>query len=59
MPTKADRSQSFLGHVSGSLLANPLAPKRTRRRHPKMLPEGARDHLLKVVSSVRDRLVVD
>jgi hypothetical protein len=26
--------------------ANPLAPKRVRRRHPKMAPEGAKDTLL-------------
>jgi site-specific recombinase XerC len=38
--------------------ANPLAPKGPRRRHPKMLPEVARERLLAVVNSARDRLVV-
>ena len=38
--------------------ANPLAPKGPHRRHPKMLPDGARDSLLDVVSSARDRLAV-
>ncbi|NBE51991.1 tyrosine-type recombinase/integrase [Streptomyces boluensis] len=59
MPTKADRSRSFLGHVSHSMPSNPLAPTRTRRRHPKMLPDGARGRLLKVVNAIRDRMVVD
>ena len=38
--------------------ANPLAPQGPRRRHPKMLPDGAREKLLETVSSARDRLVV-
>ena len=38
--------------------ANPLAPQGPRRRHPKMLPDGARDKLLEAVHSARDRLVV-
>ena len=38
--------------------ANPLAPKGPHRRHPKMLPDGARDELLAVVNSARDRLAV-
>jgi integrase len=58
LPTRADRNRSLLGHVTAGLPANPLAPRRVRRRHPKMLPEGARDRLLGVVTSARDRLVV-
>ncbi|MGW2090263.1 tyrosine-type recombinase/integrase [Streptomyces sp. NPDC001880] len=59
LPTKADRSRSLLGHVTRSMSANPLAPTRTRRRHPKMLPDGARGELHQVVSSLRDHLVLD
>lgn len=58
LPTRADRRRSFLGHVAQSLPANPLAPKGPRRRHPKMLPEGARERLLATVNLARDRLVV-
>ncbi|MGD0247117.1 MAG: tyrosine-type recombinase/integrase [Streptosporangiaceae bacterium] len=58
LPTRADRSRSFLGHVKTEMPANPLAPKGPHRRHPKMLPDGARDGLLVVVSSARDRMTV-
>lgn len=58
LPSRADRRRSFLGHVSSSLPANPLAPSGRRRRHPKMLPEGARETLLAAVNCARDRLVV-
>jgi integrase len=58
MPTKADRSRAFLGHVVRAMDANPLAPKLHRRRHPKMLPDGARDYLLEEAGSERDRLTV-
>ncbi|MGH3406162.1 MAG: tyrosine-type recombinase/integrase [Streptosporangiaceae bacterium] len=58
LPTRADRNRALLGHVSASLPSNPLAPRRIRRRHPKMLPEGAGDLLLETVTSARDRLVV-
>ncbi|WP_232109733.1 tyrosine-type recombinase/integrase [Streptomyces buecherae] len=58
MPTKSDRQRSLLGHVKRDMPSNPLAPKSTRRRHPKMLPEGAREVLLDEVNSARDRLVV-
>lgn len=41
LPTKVDRDRALLGHVKKSMPTNPLAPARpTRRRHPKMLPEG-------------------
>jgi len=42
LPSRADRRRSFLGHVTTSMPANPLAPQGPRRRHPKMLPDGAR-----------------
>ncbi|MGH8275391.1 MAG: tyrosine-type recombinase/integrase [Steroidobacteraceae bacterium] len=58
LPSRADRRRSFLGHVSSGLPANPLAPPGRHRRHPKMLPEGARETLLTTVNSARDRLVV-
>jgi integrase len=58
LPTQADRRRAFLGHVTRELPANPLAPLPARRRHLKMLPEGARDKLLGVVSTARDALVV-
>jgi integrase len=47
-----------LGHLSRELPANPLAPRRVRRRHPKMLPDGARDLLGQAVMTARDRLVL-
>lgn len=58
LPSKADRNRSLLGHVTPWLPANPLAPHRGRRRHPKMPVEGARDRLLEVVATARDRMVV-
>jgi exonuclease SbcD len=58
LPTQADRRRAFLGHLSRELPANPLAPPAARRRHPKMLPEGARDKLLGAASTARDRLVI-
>ncbi|MGW3817670.1 hypothetical protein [Streptomyces sp. NPDC005046] len=43
LPDQEDRDRALLGHVTSSMPANPLAPKGgTRRRHPKMLPDGAR-----------------
>lgn len=58
LPTRADRERSMLGHITTRMPANPLAPKSVRRRHPKMLPERARERLLDVVGTARDRLVV-
>lgn len=58
LPSRADRRRRLLGHTTGSLPSNPLAPKQVRRRHPKMVPDGARDKLLEVVAFARDRLVV-
>jgi hypothetical protein len=56
--SRVDRRRAFLGHVKSAMPANPLAPKGPHRRHPKMLPEGAREKLLRAVTSARDRLVV-
>jgi integrase len=58
LPSRADRRRSFLGHVKTSMPANPLAPRGPHRRHPKMLPDGAREKLLAEVNSARDALVV-
>ena len=58
LPSRADRRRRFLGHTTTTLPANPLAPHGPRRRHPKMLPDGAKDRLLETVRSARDRLVV-
>ncbi|MFI7356430.1 tyrosine-type recombinase/integrase [Streptomyces avidinii] len=59
LPTTADRMRTFLGHTLTSMPANPLAPRKTvRRRHPKMLPEGAREGLPGTLPWARDRMVV-
>ncbi|MGW3690590.1 tyrosine-type recombinase/integrase [Streptomyces sp. NPDC005125] len=59
LPTQADRSRLLLGHVVTSMSANPLMRKRgSRRRHPKMLPDGARPELISVVNTARDQMVV-
>ncbi|MFJ8275639.1 integrase [Streptomyces sp. NPDC094154] len=58
LPTRADRRRAMLGHVLHSMPANPLAPAQQVRRHPKVLPEGARDLLLGTASCARDRMVV-
>lgn len=58
LPSRVDRQRAFLGHVKTAMPANPLAPRGRHRRHPKMLPDGAREKLLPVVNSARDRLVV-
>lgn len=59
LPTQADRNRALLGHVQTSVPANPLARKRgPRRRHPKMLPDGARPELVEVVNTARDEMVV-
>jgi integrase len=58
LPTRADRRRAMLGHVLHSMPANPLSPAERVRRHPKMLPEGARELLLGAASCARDRMVV-
>lgn len=59
LPTKVDKSRAFLGHVKKAMPANPLTPSRPpRRRHPKMLPDGAKPELLRAVNTARDEMVV-
>src|SRR5258706_52201 len=58
LPSRQDRRRAFLGHVTPVMPANPLAPRGPHRRHPKMLPDGARQKLLDAVGTARDRLVV-
>ncbi|AYN43304.1 integrase [Streptomyces dangxiongensis] len=59
LPTRVDRDRALLGHVKTSMTANPLAPKRPpRRRHPKMLPEGAKVDLRGVMNTARDEMVL-
>lgn len=59
LPTQRDRDRALLGHLKTSVAVNPLTPKRgRRRRHPKMLPDGARLELLEVVNTARDTMVV-
>jgi hypothetical protein len=42
MLCETDRDRAPLGHLVRDLPANPLAPIRIRRRHPKMLSDSAR-----------------
>ncbi|WP_067510562.1 tyrosine-type recombinase/integrase [Actinoplanes sp. TFC3] len=58
LPSRADRERALLGHLHQSMPANPLAPRRVRRRHPKLLPEGAKELLLAVAATARDRMVM-
>lgn len=58
LPNRADRARAMLGHLGREMPANPLAPNRVRRRHPKMAPEGARRQLSQVVHTARDRMVI-
>jgi len=59
LPTQRDTDRALLGHLKRSMDANPLAPNEVRRRHKKMLPDGAREALLPTVRSARDRVVVE
>jgi hypothetical protein len=59
LPSKADRGRMFLGHVARELPANPLRPApAVRRRHPKMLADGAREALTGDLRSPRDKMIV-
>ncbi|MGH8921202.1 MAG: hypothetical protein ACRD0H_23195 [Actinomycetes bacterium] len=58
LPTRADRNRALLGHAAARMPSNSLAPRRVLRRHPKMLPENARERLSEVVTSARDRMVI-
>lgn len=59
LPSRADRRRMFLGHVARELPANPLRPApAVRRRHPKMLADGARETLIGDLRSPRDKMIV-
>ena len=59
LPAKADRRRMFLGHVARDVPASPLRPARAvRRRHPKMLADGAREKLLDDLRSPRNKMIV-
>ncbi len=59
LPSRADRRRMFLGHVARELPANPLRPApAVRRRHPKMLADGARETLIGDLRSARDKMIV-
>jgi len=58
LPARADRDRALLGHLKQAMPANLLAPRQNVRRHPRMLPDDARQRLLEVVTTARDRLVV-
>ncbi|TKA11824.1 integrase [Actinacidiphila oryziradicis] len=59
LPTTVDRRRAFLGHTLQSMPANPLSPtKKVRRRHPKMLPDGAKQGLPTTLRWARDRMIV-
>ncbi|WP_240797399.1 tyrosine-type recombinase/integrase [Streptomyces sp. F001] len=59
LPTKADRRRMFLGHVAQEVPANPLRPtRRVRRRHPKMLADGARETLIGGLQWARNRMIM-
>ncbi|MCK9904543.1 integrase [Parafrankia colletiae] len=58
LPSKVDRNRSLLGHVTSTMPANPLAPVKGGRRHPKMLPDEGRGRLLRKATTARDRMIV-
>ncbi|WP_327031723.1 tyrosine-type recombinase/integrase [Micromonospora ureilytica] len=58
LPSKADRNRSLLGHLASTMPANPLAPRKGGRRHPKMLPDEGRGRLLRKATTARDRMIV-
>jgi integrase len=58
LPSKADRNRALLGHVTRDMPANPLVPRKVRRRHPKMAPEGTKDRVSETANTARDRMVV-
>jgi integrase len=59
LPTLADRRRAFVGHTIAEMPSNPLSPKRIlRQRHPKLPPENARNLLIEVASTARDKMVV-
>jgi integrase len=57
-PLGRDRDRSTLGHLTSSMPSNPLSGGPAPRRHPRLLPDGARDALLDSVRTARDRMIV-
>jgi integrase len=53
-----DRDRSALGHLVTSIASNPLTRGAPPRRHPRLLPDGARDAMLAAVRTARDRMIV-
>ncbi|MGO9789901.1 MAG: hypothetical protein ACLP8S_10535 [Solirubrobacteraceae bacterium] len=53
-----DRDRSVLGHLVTSVASNPLTRGAPPRRHPRLLPDGARDGMLAAVRTTRDRMIV-
>jgi integrase len=53
-----DRDRSVLGHLVTSVASNPLTRGAPPRRHPRLLPDGARDGMLAAVRTARDRMIV-
>lgn len=53
-----DRNRSALGHLMISVPSNPLMRGAPPRRHPRLLPDGARDAMLDAVRTARDRMIV-
>lgn len=58
LATGRDRDRSTLGHLMTSVPSNPLIRGAPPRRHPRMLPDGARDAMLDAVRTARDRMIV-
>ena len=53
-----DRERVALGHLMNSVARNPLAAGTPPTRHPRLLPDEARDVMIDVVRTARDRMIV-
>jgi integrase len=58
LASQRDRDRSALGHLVTSVASNPLSHGAPPRRHPRLLPDGARDAMLASVRTARDRMIV-
>ena len=58
LATGRDRERSALGHLMSSVARNPLAGGTPPTRHPRLLPDGARDSMIDAVRTARDRMIV-
>jgi integrase len=58
LANRRDRDRSALGHLVRSVASNPLTRGAPARRHPRLLPDGARDRMLDAVRTARDRMIV-